>query len=129
MDVIDGETIVMGTRDRVRIVGIEAPAPGQPCADRATHFLIGLLAGEGATLTRPPGLPDKDVDGRLLRYVDHFMPYDSIYGPMGTIIDVGRAEIAAGLVAAGDDSLDGHPRHPRQDDYRALDASTPPASC
>ena len=42
-------------------------------------------------------------------------------------MDIGRQMIADGYAIARYDSLDGYQTHPRQADYRALDAATPAA--
>lgn len=40
-------------------------------------------------------------------------------------VDLGRVLIAEGLARARYDALDGYDTHPLQEEYRALDASTP----
>ena len=109
--VVDGDTVDISTGERVRIIGIDAPEMDTPCGPLARDRMVALV--EGAAVDLPTGARE-DVDryGRFLRFVD---------GPHG---DAGRALIADGLAAARYDGLDGYGTHPRQDDYRALDAAT-----
>lgn len=82
-DVVDGDTVRVRTRDgrdlgRVRLLGIDAPeiAHGSDQAecygDAATELLARLSPpGTTVTLAADPRQSDRDVYGRLLRYVDH----------------------------------------------------------
>lgn len=82
-DVVDGDTVRVQTRDgrdlgRVRLLGIDAPetAHGSDAAecygDAATDLLARLSPpGTTVTLAADPRQSDRDVYGRLLRYVDH----------------------------------------------------------
>lgn len=82
-DVVDGATLRAETpagRDlgRVRLLGIDAPEtahdgdPAECYANEATELLAGLIPpGTSVTLAADPQQPDRDVYGRLLRYVDH----------------------------------------------------------
>ncbi|GAA0517884.1 hypothetical protein GCM10009533_16290 [Saccharopolyspora spinosporotrichia] len=77
-EVIDGDTFRAhgpDGRDRlVRVLGIDAPdlGRGTPLADcvagRARQFAVDTLAAR-VTLVAVPGQPDRDADGRELRYV------------------------------------------------------------
>jgi endonuclease YncB( thermonuclease family)/spermidine synthase len=76
--VIDGDTIevvLRGRRERVRLLGIDAPEkrtkerPGEPFAKEATDFARDLTLGREVALTTDPGHEDRDGYGRLLRYV------------------------------------------------------------
>ena len=81
-DVVDGDTVRVQTRDgrdlgRVRLLGIDAPEtahvsePGDCCGDAATELLAHLSPpGTTVTLAADPRQSDRDVYGRLLRYVD-----------------------------------------------------------
>ncbi len=82
-DVVDGDTVRVQTRDgrdlgRVRLLGIDAPEtahgsePADCYGDAATELLARLTPpGATVTLTADPRQSDRDVYGRLLRYVDH----------------------------------------------------------
>lgn len=81
--VVDGDTVRLQTRDgrdlgRVRLLGIDAPEtahgsePADCYGDTATELLARLTPpGATVTLTADPRQSDRDVYGRLLRYVDH----------------------------------------------------------
>lgn len=118
-DVIDGDTIDT-TAGRVRVIGIDTPERGECNFGPATSQLRSQIAAYGNTVVLVPvsNVDDTDRYGRLLRYID---------APDGT--DLGRNLIASGLAIARYDSRDGYARHPRQDDYIALDAATPPVPC
>ena len=101
--------------DNIRVIGIDTPEVGTPCEAPATEHLRALIAGRALTLLAAPGREDHDGYGRRLSYVE-------VAG-----VDVGRQMIADGYALARYDSLDGYQTHPRQADYRALDAATPAA--
>ncbi|MBU0953312.1 MAG: thermonuclease family protein [Nanoarchaeota archaeon] len=65
--VIDGDTIVLESGERVRLLGIDTPERGQPYADQATTALKKLIEGKQVDLES--GTTDTDQYGRLLRYV------------------------------------------------------------
>lgn len=81
-DVVDGDTVRVQTRDgrdlgRVRMLGINAPEiahgnePADCFGDAATELLTRLSPpGTTVTLAADPRQSDRDVYGRLLRYVD-----------------------------------------------------------
>ncbi|MGD9961872.1 thermonuclease family protein [Nocardioides sp.] len=82
-DVVDGDTVRVQTGDgrdlgRVRLLGINAPEtthgsePADCYGDAATELLARLSPpGTTVTLAADPRQSDRDVYGRLLRYVDH----------------------------------------------------------
>ena len=115
--IVDGDTIDVTSlpSDNIRFIGIDTPEVGTPCGAPATAHLRALIAGRAVTLVAAPGREDHDGYGRPLRYVE-------VAG-----VDVGRQMIADGFAIARYDSLDGYQTHPRQADYRALDAATPAA--
>jgi len=72
--VVDGDTIVLGSGERVRLVQIDTPEVGSgECYSRAAaRDLRRLLpVGSAIALERDPRLDDRDRYGRLLRYVWH----------------------------------------------------------
>ena len=115
--IVDGDTIDVTSlpSDNIRFVGVDTPAVGTPCGAPATEHLRALMAGRAVTLVAASGREDHDGYGRPLRYVE-------VAG-----LDLGRQMIADGFAIARYDSLDGYQTHPRQADYRTLDAATPPA--
>ena len=113
--VTDGDTLVLGNGDSVRLVGVDAPENGECGSERASRLLSRLTLGEQVTLTAP--VDDRDRYGRLLRYVD----------VGGT--DTANRMIGSGLAIARYDSRDGYDHHPRQKRYIKTDRSTPNVRC
>ena len=113
--VTDGDTLVLGNGDSVRLVGVDAPENGDCGSERAAAMLSRLTLGERVTLTAP--VDDRDRYGRLLRYVD-----------VGDT-DAGIRLIGSGLAIARYDSRDGYEHHPRQRRYVTTDRSTPNVTC
>jgi micrococcal nuclease len=71
VQVADGDTITVeldGERERVRVIGINAPEQGECLADEATELLRDLVDGEEVELIADRS--DRDRFGRLLRYVE-----------------------------------------------------------
>lgn len=113
----DGDTIRVTGGKVVRIIGIDTPERGEDCWKQAGQHLRALVAGRPVVLTAPGGVPDHDKYDRLLRYV-------SVAGQ-----DIGLAQIRDGYAIARYDGLDGYATHPRQTEYRRLDAATPAKKC
>jgi micrococcal nuclease len=70
VEVVDGDTVevdIDGRRERVRLVGINAPERDECLAGEATTALADLLARDEIRLERDQS--DRDQYGRLLRYV------------------------------------------------------------
>ena len=70
VDVIDGDTLevrVGGTRERVRLIGVNAPESGECFADRARDALADLVAGTRVRLEQD--VSDRDRYGRILAHV------------------------------------------------------------
>jgi micrococcal nuclease len=72
--VIDGDTIVIDSGERVRLIGVDTPELGEPMADEATMFVEGLVSGQRVWL-EPEGR-DRDRFERLRRYVWISVPDD-----------------------------------------------------
>jgi endonuclease YncB( thermonuclease family) len=80
-EVVDGETIVahdMATKEnlRVRLIGVDAPAPGTPGGEEAKGTLLRMLEETCpgcpvmlALELETPGERPRDAEGRLLAYV------------------------------------------------------------
>jgi micrococcal nuclease len=116
--VVDGDTFEIRTKNgktkRVRILGINTPETahhgqaGECYADRATAALAGLVddqAEHQVDLIRDPTQANKDVYGRLLRYVE-------VNGK-----DVGAALLRRGAARTRDD----HPPVQRRARYLELE--------
>jgi endonuclease YncB( thermonuclease family) len=85
VEVVDGDTLVVevgGERERLRLVGINAPERDECLADEATRWLRERVDGRQVELVVDRS--DRDRYGRLLRYVE-----------------VDGADVGAGLVRAG----------------------------
>ncbi len=70
--VIDGDTIwvyVNGASERVRYLGINAPERDTACGKVATRVNRRLLRGKSLRLVGDADVSNRDVYGRLLRYV------------------------------------------------------------
>ena len=65
--VIDGDTIELTNRERVRFIGVDAPERGEPGADEATRFVRERV--EGLTVWLESDGADRDRFGRLRRYI------------------------------------------------------------
>lgn len=109
--VTDGDTIRMG-EERVRIIGIDTPERGSCGFSESGQRLRELIDGRTVSVVGSPGQA-RDRYRRLLGYV------------MVGEVDAGRVLIGEGHAVARYDSRDGYPAHPREDDYRRLDAATP----
>jgi endonuclease YncB( thermonuclease family) len=66
-DVVDGDTFNTIDGRSVRLIGVNAPELGQPCSFEAKAKLEEILSGGKVMMEADAG--DKDVYGRLLRYV------------------------------------------------------------
>jgi endonuclease YncB( thermonuclease family) len=73
--VVDGDTLMLGDRERVRLIGIDAPelghdgAPDAPLADAARRALRGLIDANGGEVGLLPGRDARDRYGRRLAHV------------------------------------------------------------
>ena len=115
--VVDGDTI-RTTKGTIRLIGVDTPERGRCNADRATAKAKKVApVGSKVTLTRVKGENNTDRYGRYLRYVSR------------NGVDLGGAQIKAGLADARYDSRDGYPRHPKQGNYRLWDAKYPDKTC
>lgn len=107
---IDGDTFDAerdGTRERVRIIGIDTPEREQCGYAEASAALRDAIGGGSVTLVSGAET-DRDTYGRLLRYVE----VDDA--------DVGLDLIERGLAVARYDSRSGQP-HDRERTYWAAD--------
>lgn len=69
--IIDGDTLELRTRERVRLVQIDAPESGKECYAAAATLELRRLVPRGTrvALEADPALDDVDRYGRQLRYV------------------------------------------------------------
>jgi len=110
--VVDGDTVdVDGIR--VRLIGYDTPERGQ-CGYAEAKARVAQLVGDSKVVVLT--VDGRDVTDRYRRELAYVRRDD---------IDLGRVLISEGLAHARYDGLDGYGRHPLQDEYRALDASTP----
>lgn len=65
--VIDGDTAVLDSDEKVRLLGIDTPEKGEPFADSAAGFLAHLILHKDVTLKHD--FRKRDNYGRLLAYV------------------------------------------------------------
>lgn len=65
--IVDGDTVELGTGEKVRLLGINTPERGQPYYEESKNRLKELIEGKEVTLERD--ITDKDQYGRLLRHV------------------------------------------------------------
>lgn len=67
----DGDTLTLTSGAKVRLVQIDAPELQSECYGRAALDALVRLAPKGTRvrLVRDPSLDERDVHGRLLRYV------------------------------------------------------------
>lgn len=77
--VIDGDTVRLEDGQKVRLLGINTPEMGQPHYEEAKNRLKELI--EGKTVILEKDVEDKDMYGRLLRYIycdDLFVNFEMI---------------------------------------------------
>lgn len=111
--VVDGDTI-RTSRGTVRLIGMDTPERGRCGYNTATANARRLApVGSQVTLVKVAGRDNQDRYGRYLRYVSR------------NKVDLGGAQIKAGLADARYDSRDGYGWHPKQDTYVALDRANP----
>jgi len=67
--VIDGDTVVLESDERVRLLGIDTPERGQHLYEEAKEWLANLIEGKDVVLER--GEEERDKYDRLLRYVHY----------------------------------------------------------
>lgn len=67
--VSDGDSFVIATGERVRMIGINAPELADEFGRESKAHLARLIVGKTVTLERDPQNEDRDVHGRLLRFV------------------------------------------------------------
>ncbi len=119
--VVDGDTVDVEGLGRVRVLGIDTPERGECGFESATAALSVLVLGR-EVLAVPGERSDADRYGRKLRYLD-------VVGASGRALDAGLRLIEDGWAIARYDSLDGYPKHDRQDQYRAADATSEDRGC
>lgn len=107
--VIDGDTIELENKQKVRLLGVDTPERGQCGFQQAKKNMQDMVLAKRIILVSD-GKQTTDKYGRLLRYVD-----------LGDK-DIGLEQIKDGLAKARYDSRDGYPKHSRQDKYIKADA-------
>ncbi|WP_135610475.1 thermonuclease family protein [Methanococcoides sp. AM1] len=66
-EVIDGDTFVISTGEKVRLIGVDTPERGEPYYEEAKQYMVDNLPGR--TVRLEADVSDTDRYGRLLRYV------------------------------------------------------------
>ncbi|NYT19184.1 MAG: thermonuclease family protein [Methanosarcinales archaeon] len=66
-EVIDGDTFVISTGEKVRLIGVDTPERGEPYYGEARQYVVDNL--HGRTVRLEADVSDTDRYGRLLRYV------------------------------------------------------------
>lgn len=66
-EVVDGDTIILSDRSRIRLIGINAPEYGMYFFEEASEVMEAMVFGKEVTLEKD--ISEKDKYGRLLRYV------------------------------------------------------------
>ena len=111
--VVDGDTVVIDSGERVRLIGVDTPERGTCGYHAATEAMRRQVIGRRVVLVNPDSVQDLDAYGRLLRFVE---VGDS---------DAGLAQIRSGLGNARYDSTDGYDEHPREERYHRADRQSP----
>jgi micrococcal nuclease len=65
--VIDGDTIVLGTEEKVRLIGIDTPERGEECFEEGKIRMQQLTEGKEISMIKD--ISETDKYGRLLRYI------------------------------------------------------------
>jgi micrococcal nuclease len=65
----DGDSFILESGERVRMIGINAPELGDKFGPESKEHLARLIRGKTVVLGSDPQNDDRDVHGRLLRYV------------------------------------------------------------
>ena len=112
-EVIDGDTVVIGSGQHVRLIGIDTPERDTCGYREASEALRSLVEGHTVRLVNPESVRDEDRYGRLLRYLDRDGK------------DAGHDLLRGGLAVAKYDSRDGYDPHPRERKYHRADRDAP----
>lgn len=67
-EVLDGDTVVLSTGEKVRVIGINAPETHEPLGDEATRALAALVTNRPLQIA--VGTEKRDRYGRTLAYLD-----------------------------------------------------------
>lgn len=115
--VVDGDTFVISTGDRIRLVGVDTPELGQCGAAKAKTFVTRETRDLPVFVDVPFNREDRrDKHGRLLAYVG-----------TPTLNDLGYQLVAHGLAVPRYNSTDGYSHHPSEETY--ADGAKKPKSC
>ncbi|MCD4806902.1 MAG: thermonuclease family protein [Methanococcoides sp.] len=66
-EVIDGDTVVISSGERVRLIGVDTPEVGEPYYSEAKQYMVHRVLGKVVGLEKD--VSETDNYGRLLRYV------------------------------------------------------------
>ena len=87
VDVIDGDTFMLATGEKVRLIGIDAPEKGEQYYNESKEMLEDLILDKIIALERD--ISNHDLYGRLLRYA-----YVNEIFVNGELVSLGYAEAA-----------------------------------
>jgi micrococcal nuclease len=65
--IIDGDTVVLESGEKIRLLGINTPEKGQNCYENASKYLTNKILEKEVLLEKD--LDEKDLYGRLLRHI------------------------------------------------------------
>lgn len=68
--VSDGDSLIIASGERVRMIGIDAPELIDSFGRESKEHLASLIRGKTVTLERDALNDDRDIHGRLLRFVN-----------------------------------------------------------
>ena len=68
--VSDGDSFIIASGERVRMIGVDAPELNDSFGRESKEHLAGLIRGKTVTLERDALNDDRDIHGRLLRFVN-----------------------------------------------------------
>ena len=77
LDIIDGDTFVLGNGENVRLICVDSPEQGEKGYEEAKEFLSGLILNKQVQLEKD--VSETDEYGRLLRYVYLFQNETKIF--------------------------------------------------
>lgn len=72
--VVDGDTLELADRRKVRLLGIDAPEPNSCAGPGATEYARSKVEAQTVKLIKEPGV-GTDADGMVLGYVQMTPPY------------------------------------------------------
>jgi endonuclease YncB( thermonuclease family) len=122
---VDGDTVdvsIDGQIETIRLIGIDADEAGTPCGDAVIAFAAEALPVGAPVVLTSGAVDERDVFGRLLRYISFANPNDNPDVVGDETVDLGGYLLGGGLVIPRYDSTDGYGEHPLETAYYAITA-------